>query len=213
MLTRVEGSGTIAFWWSASCEDDPDYDSWDYLALYVDGLDVMHIDGDSGWQHVAIKIKGEGVHTLEWVYSKDDVDGDDIGEDCGWVDQVTWAAEYGDMGVPVTWLENLGAMDGSASVGGSIDQLANADPDGDGFTTAEEYVIGTDPNDASSTFTASIEVVDGKPVVTYAPELTGERKYTKWGKRSLSDERESWKEVREGEESNYKFFKVTVEMP
>lgn len=213
MLTRVEGSGTIAFWWRASCEDDPDYNSWDYLAVYVDGLDVMHIDGDSGWRHVALKIKGEGVHTVEWVYSKDDIDGDDIGEDCGWVDQVTWVAEYGDMGIPVTWLENLGAMDVTASGGSSIDQLANADPDGDGFTTAEEYVIGTDPNDASSTFTAAIEIVDGKPVVTCAPELVGERKYTKWGKRSLSDERESWKEVREGEESNYRFFKVTVEMP
>ena len=211
MLTRVEGSGTIAFWWRASCEDDPDYDSWDYLALYVDGLDVMHIDGDSGWRHVAIKIKGEGVHTLEWVYSKDDIDGDDVGEDCGWVDQVTWAAEYGDMGVPVTWLENLGAMDGSASVGDSIDQFANADPDGDGFTTAEEYVIGTDPNDASSTFTASIEVVDGKPVVTYTPDLVGERTYIKWGKKTLSAE-EPWVEVGEGKESNYNFFKVTVEM-
>lgn len=211
--TAVEGAGTLSFWWRASCEDDPDYDLWDYLAVCVDGVDVKHIDGDSGWQHVSLKIKGSGTHTIEWVYSKDYIDGDDVGEDCGWVDGVTWTSDHGDSGVPVSWLENLGAVSDSAASDGLLTEIANADPDGDGFTTAEEYVIGSDPNDASSTFTASIEVVDGKPVVTYAPELTGERKYTKWGKRSLSDERESWEEVREGEEANYKFFKVTVEMP
>jgi hypothetical protein len=211
--TAVEGAGTLSFLWRASCEDGPDYDLWDYLAVLVDGVDVKHIDGDSGWQHVSLKIKGSGTHTIEWVYSKDYIDGDDVGEDCGWVDGVTWTSDHGDSGVPVSWLENLGAVSDSAASDGLLTEIANADPDGDGFTTAEEYVIGTDPNDASSTFTASIEVVDGKPVVTYAPELTGERKYTKWGKRSLSDEWESWEEVREGEEANYKFFKVTVEMP
>ena len=210
MATVVEGAGTISFWWRASCEDDPDYDSWDYLAVYVDGLDVKHIDGDSGWQHVSLKIKGGGTHKIEWVYSKDDIDGGDIGEDCGWVDGVTWSAEYGDMGIPVAWLENLGAVDSGASTG-SLDELANADPDGDGLTTADEYIAGTDPNDASSSFTASIEIVDGKPVVTYTPDLVGERTYIKWGKKTLSPD-ESWVEVGEGKESDYNFFKVTVEM-
>lgn len=211
MTTIVEGAGTLSFWWRASCEDDPDYDSWDYLAVYVDGLDVKHIDGDSGWQHVSLKIKGGGTHKIEWVYSKDDIDGDDIGEDCGWVDGVTWSAEYGDFGIPVTWLENLGAAADSGASTGSLDELANADPDGDGLTTADEYIAGTDPNDASSSFTASIEIVDGNPVVTYTPDLVGERTYIKWGKKTLSAD-EPWVEVGEGDESNYNFFKVTVEM-
>ena len=210
MATVVEGAGTVSFWWRASCEDDPDYDSWDYLAVYVDGLDVKHIDGDSGWQHVSLKIKGGGTHKIEWVYSKDDIDGGDIGEDCGWVDGVTWSAEYGNLGIPVAWLENLGAVDSGASTG-SLDELANADPDGDGLTTADEYIAGTDPNDASSSFTASIEIVDGKPVVTYTPDLVGERTYIKWGKKTLSPD-EPWVEVGEGKESDYNFFKVTVEM-
>lgn len=211
IATVVEGAGTVSFWWRASCEDDPDYDSWDYLAVYVDGLDVKHIDGDSGWQHVSLKIKGGGTHNIEWVYSKDDIDGDDIGDDCGWVDGVTWSAEYGDFGIPVTWLENLGAAADSGASTGSLDELANSDPDGDGLTTADEYIAGTDPNDASSSFTASIEIVDGKPVVTYTPDLVGERTYIKWGKKTLSAD-EPWVEVGEGDESNYNFFKVTVEM-
>lgn len=212
MTTIVEGAGTLSFWWRASCEDDPDYDSWDYLAVYVDGLDVKHIDGDSGWQYVTLKIKGNGTHTVEWVYSKDDIDGDEIGEDCGWVDGVAWSAEFGDSGIPVTWLENLGAVGGVGTDSGSIDDVANADPDGDGFTTAEEFIIGTDPNDSTSSFTASIEMVDGKPVVTYTPNLVGERTYIKWGRKTLSSD-EDWVQVKDGEEEKYNFFKVTVEMP
>jgi hypothetical protein len=211
MATVVEGAGTVSFWWRASCEDDPDYDLWDYLAVCVDGVDVKHIDGDSGWQHVSLKIKGSGTHTIEWVYSKDYIDGDDIGEDCGWVDGVTWTSDYGDSGVPVSWLENLGAVSDSAASDGILTEIANADPDGDGFTTADEYIAGTDPNDAASSFIASIEIVDGKPVVTYTPDLVGERTYIKWGKKTLSAD-EPWVEVGEGKESNYNFFKVTVEM-
>ena len=212
MKTTVEGAGTLSFWWKASCEDDPDYDLWDYLAVYVDGLDIKRIDGDSGWQHVSLKIKGSGTHTIEWVYSKDYIDGDDIGEDCGWVDGVVWSAEFGDSGIPLTWLEELGATESAVPNVGFIDNIAHADPDGDGFTTAEEFITGTDPNDPASSFTASIEMVDGKPVVTYTPDLIGERIYTKWGRKTLSPD-EDWVQVKDGEEAKYNFFKVTVEMP
>ena len=161
---------------------------------------------------MSLKIKGAGTHTIEWVYSKDDIDDDDIGEDCGWVDGVAWSPEFGDSGIPLTWLEELGAAESAVPGVDFIDNIANADPDGDGFTTAEEFIIGTDPNDPASTFTASIEMVDGKPVVTYTPDLVGERTYTKWGKKTLSSD-EDWVQVKDGEEGKYNFFKVTVEMP
>ena len=109
----------------------------------------------------------------------------------------------------VVWLENLGMV----SSGMSAADATNADPDGDGFTTAQEYVMGTDPNDPDSKLTAFIEMVDGQPVVTYAPDFLDERVYKKLGKKRLDDPNEEWVEVKNGEEGNYNFFKVTVDLP
>ena len=208
LSTTVEGAGTLTFWWKVDCEDDPDYDNWDFLVFEVDGAEVARIDGDSGWRQVHVTIKSEGTHTLTWTYSKDYMDDDMTGiEDCGWVDQLTWTPLVDE--VPIVWLENLGMV----SAGMSAADAANADPDGDGLTTAQEYVAGTDPNDPGSRLTALIEMVDGQPVVTYAPDLLDERIYKKFGKKRLDDPNEEWVEVQDGEEGNYNFFKVTVELP
>ena len=81
----------------------------------------------------------------------------------------------------------------------------------------QDYVAGTDPTNALSQFTAKIEMKDGAPVVTWSPALNGEgvregaRVYRVWGKANLDDT--AWSEVAPGNESAYRFFRVTVEMP
>ena len=80
-----------------------------------------------------------------------------------------------------------------------------------------DYVAGTDPTDAASRFTAEIAFVDDKPVVSWSPALNGEgvregvRTYRVWGKANLTDA--AWIEVAPDDESDYRFFRVTVEMP
>jgi len=92
---------------------------------------------------------------------------------------------------------------------------------GEDLLVWHDFVQGTDPTDCESKFTARVEMVDGKPVITWDPALndtasekgvkTGRRTYRTYGKKTLGDEK--WIEIKDGEESVYRFFKVTVEMP
>ena len=211
LRTSVEGSGTLSFKWKASCEDDPDDTwAWDYLVFEADGVERAHIDGQTGWESVIVKL-GEGTHALSWTFTKDFMDGDEVGEDCGWVDCLTWTPTVGDAAIPVSWFENQGLV----GTGATAADAADADPDGDGLTTADEYVAGTDPNDPSSAFTASIEIgADGKPVVTWTPDLLGERTYRILGTKSLGADAQ-WDDVTDIDDpgaEGYRFFKVSVQI-
>ena len=82
--------------------------------------------------------------------------------------------------------------------------------DGTRLCVYHDYIAGTDPLDLNSKFTASIEIVDGKPSVTYTPDLGGARKYVTYGTATLGGE---WKPLdSEGEAADYRFFKVSVEL-
>ena len=74
-----------------------------------------------------------------------------------------------------------------------------------------DYVVGADPTNAASVFTAGIEFVDGVPQVTWSPNLNTNgivRSYTIWGKESLTDA--AWHSPTNAAD---RFFKVSVEMP
>ena len=78
----------------------------------------------------------------------------------------------------------------------------------------EDYVAGTDPTDVSSVFASTIEMVDGKPKITWSPDLNeggvkAERVYKVFGSKTLDGQ---WFETN-GDEANYNFFTVTVELP
>ena len=45
------------------------------------------------------------------------------------------------------------------------------DAKGNDMYVWQDYVAGTDPTDTNSVFKASIEFVDGAPVVIWSPEL------------------------------------------
>ena len=74
-----------------------------------------------------------------------------------------------------------------------------------------DYVVGADPTNAASVFTAGIEIVDGVPQVIWSPNLNTNgvvRSYTIWGKERLTDA--VWHSPTNAADI---FFKVSVEMP
>lgn len=212
LYATVEGAGTLAFWWKVSCEDDPSvYDNWDFVSFSVDGVEAARMDGDSGWVRFEKAIAGEGAHLLEWTYRKDRGD-ETATEDAAWVDQVTWEPTVGDIAVPVSWMEGLGLL----GAGDDPAAAADADPDGDGLTNAQEYFLGTDPNDPDSALEIGVEMVDGHLHLTWQPDLAGGN-YRVEGKKSLvGDADEEWVDITDGldiEKSLYNFFRIKAVAP
>ena len=77
------------------------------------------------------------------------------------------------------------------------------------------YVAGLDP-EAKRDFRAEISFDEnGKPMVSSDPRDEETRKYTVYGKTSLTDEAEEWADVTENpdpEADDYRFFRVGVEL-
>jgi len=88
MQATVTGRGTLSFVWKTSCEDDPDFDDWDYVRFLVDDVEVVRKDGVDDWSVVEVRLDALKTHVLRWEYVKDSSGAE--GEDCVWVDNVVW---------------------------------------------------------------------------------------------------------------------------
>jgi len=87
----VYGAGTVRF----SCKVDGEIVKkivYDGLAFSVDGVQQGDLLGDADWTEKTFTVTGDGRHVLCWLYVKDE-EGDGGGEDCAWLDCVSWTAE------------------------------------------------------------------------------------------------------------------------
>ena len=85
----VYGNGTISFWWKVSSHEDFSSGKSDHVAFFVDDVEVASISGEKDWAKVTYTITGLKSHTLKWVYKKNG-DAYASGEDCAWLDQVSF---------------------------------------------------------------------------------------------------------------------------
>ena len=210
LSTTVTGPGTLSFAWRTSCEDDPQYE-WDHAECAVDGTVIRWLCGETVWQNESVTITGDGEHTVEWRYLKDDIESE--GEDATWVAGYNWVSDYTatrttEVPVPYMWLNahDPGVVDEYDAYEASAKATA-----ANGYKVWECYVAGTDPMDVNSVFRAQIKMNGTVPEITWTPDLNTngiERVYTIWGKTNLVDG--AWMAPTN---SAHKFFKVTVEMP
>lgn len=105
MRARVKGAGLFAFDWKVSSEAE-----FDFLVLTVDGETAHKISGEVGWHEMVLELEGDGEHVITWTYAKDA--STDRGQDCGWVDYVTWAKAGSYVDAP---LAVVTPIDGGAS--------------------------------------------------------------------------------------------------
>lgn len=220
--TVVMGPGRLSFAWKTSCEEDPYFHEWDHAECWLDGERVGFLEGIVDWEPVVLTVVGDGTHTVRWFYMKDDMSAD--GEDCAWVKDFVWQGESSstqttDVPVPYTWLRRYfpdTPEDGAAYEAVAARTAAN------GLPVVACYVAGLDPTDALAALTALIDMKDGRPVVSWTPDLNEGgtkqvRVYRVFGKRSLEDAKggeknDGWYDVAT-QPGDYRFFKVSVELP
>ena len=231
MFMEVSGPGTISFDWKASSEMYKNTPI-DYASFRVDGLERLErIGGDTGWRGVSVKVTGEGLHTLCWTYSKDTADA--YYEDCAWVGNVAWtpdepdeptgvAVDVGDgkmVTVPRAWIADAHSALVEAA-GGDIAAALRSKARNGQMTVAGCYVLGLDPEDATDGF----KIVSFPMNADGTPDLAGlefEPRREDWnvpearavvkGLSSLGGD--DWVEVTEQNKSQFRFFKVVVELP
>lgn len=139
-----------------------------------------------------------------------------VTEDVGIVNVMT-EIKGGNVAIPDSWAGNYPTFAqkfGTSFAAALTKPSGKTDAAGNPMLVWQDYVAGTDPTDKDDVFRASVTIVDGKPVVSYTPELTeaekAKRVYTTYGKVRLGDD--AWTPVPEGREADYNFFKLTVEM-
>ena len=85
METTVEGTGIVRFWWKVYSE----VGQGDEVTFYIDGVWKGGRSGNMDWYHKSNEITTPGTHTLRWRYDKGS--SGTSGDDCAWVDCVTWS--------------------------------------------------------------------------------------------------------------------------
>ena len=212
LSTKVQGPGTVCFSWKASCEQDDEYE-WDHAEFSIDGAVVDRTHGITGWQNQSFEITLPGEHTLAWTYLKDNEES--AGEDCIWVSAFNWTpaephTHESNVNVPYEWITKYypHTIKEYEHFEAKVRQLSSNPL----YTVEEAYVIGLNPTNDQSKFSASINFLNGTPCITWTPNLNtngNKRAYKVWGRESLNDSL-GWQYPTN---ALHRFFKVTVEMP
>ena len=225
----VNGSGTLSFWARTSCEHDEDNAfSWDRLMVLTNGIEITdwRMDGESEWTKRTLEFVDEGIHVVRWVYHKDEVEG--AGDDCAYVDGVTWTVDNSDIvvpsevtgggtvSIPRSWFSKYSNF--KAKFGLDL-SAATRKPNGkkgvfgNPMFVWQDFVAGTDPTDVSSVFYANIDMVEGVPSISWNPNLNTngaqQRLYTIMGKKDIANALLDWHPAQVDD----RFFKVIIEMP
>ena len=121
--------------------------------------------------------------------------------------------------IPSAWAEQYSGFAekfGSDFTSALTKPTGKRDGAGNAMLVWQDFVAGTDPTDDNDVFKASITFDgQGRAVISWTPEFVNpseaaKRRYRKYGKVRLQDQ--DWTEFADGEEGNFNFFKVTVEM-
>ena len=177
------------------------FDGWalrpDGASIYEDGASVLDLT-----------TSGNGKVTLYAVWRPVAKDGD-------------WVTVSSPVNVPFGWLRKYSLLTRSDAETAANAKTGKRDGDGREMSVWEDYVAGTDPTDKNDVFhITEVRIENGEVKISWSPDLNEnetktERLYIKKGRKSLGGS-EGWVDmetVPTDKKNEYKFIKVSVEMP
>ncbi len=207
--TRFTGPGHLSWTWRIDSSGNSGVD------VLLDGEWLEAYEPSAEWSRATLEIPDVGEHVVRFEYWNAGI-GDDI-LDCAFIDMVSWSesTQSSDVTVdgvtiPASWLTEK-ASPIVAAQGGNYESAARATAANGVNKVWECYVAGLNPTNAAEVFRAVISFKNGKPNVSWNPDLNEggtkhERVYTVEGKANLTD---SWAPTN----SASRFFRVKVSMP
>jgi hypothetical protein len=99
---NILNSGSMSFYRKVSCEAHAGFTDYDFLAFFIDGVEMERWDGVTAWQRFDYPVTA-GPHTFKWMYKKDY--SVSVGEDCAWLDNIVFPPSI-QLGSNVTQLPN-----------------------------------------------------------------------------------------------------------
>ncbi len=138
-------------------------------------------------------------------------------EQTGLVNIIAEVTSGGPVAISSTWAEQYPGFEskfGSDFTAALTKPTGKRDGAGNTMLVWQDFVAGTDPTKEDDVFKADITFdAEGNPIISWTPELSeaeaAKRNYKKYGKIKLNDA--EWTLI-DGNEADYNFFKVSVEM-
>ena len=84
---NILNGGSVSFYRKVSCEAHPGVTDYDFLAFFIDGVEMARWDGVTAWERFEYPVTA-GQHTFRWMYKKDY--SVSSGEDCAWIDYIVF---------------------------------------------------------------------------------------------------------------------------
>jgi len=168
---------------------------------------------------MALFHSSKGVHTVRWVYVKDESDFE--GEDCAWISGVTWKpvnlivdiGEGKSVVVPTEWIDKY---DSVVTAAGGDKAVALQQTAANGRKVWECFMLGVDPTKADDDFKITrFWMENGVPKFEFSHSTDGAGnsfvpRIKAKGKARLTD---AWSDVPDGDDALFRFFTVEVALP
>ncbi|MBN2830262.1 MAG: T9SS type A sorting domain-containing protein [Candidatus Cloacimonetes bacterium] len=169
---NIDMDGVVSFWKRVSSEAN-----YDYLKFYIDNQQMGQWAGNIAWSEESYNVSA-GNHTFRWEYTKDWMV--DSGDDCVWVDDISFPVAQENPGAPVISIDNQNIDFGAITVGQELASPVIISNSGDEVllgtitTVSEHFMLRGDDEQSVTSLNFIVDAGDALEFdIVFIPQESG----------------------------------------